>query len=179
MRGTVDELASPYGFGELLPAIYQADEFALRFVSAFDTVIAPVVSVLDSIEAYFDPALAPLDFVGYLAHWVGVELDETWSPSARSELVARAVELFGVRGTVEGLKRHVAIYAGVEPEIEESGACAPSSEANSPLPGEDRPRLVVRVRVPDPSAIDARRLDMLVGSSKPAHIPHRVEVLPA
>ncbi|HLI16325.1 MAG TPA: phage tail protein [Acidimicrobiales bacterium] len=177
MRGTVEGLASPYTFGELLPSIYQEDGFALRFVSAFDDLVAPIISVLDNIDAYFDPTLAPGDFVAYLASWVGVELDETWSARSRAELVAQAVELFRVRGTVEGLRRHVAIYTGVEPEIEESGGCTWSSEAGADLPGSAPARLVVRVRVDDPATVDVRRLDRLVETSKPAHVPHRVEVL--
>jgi hypothetical protein len=34
------------------------------------------------------------------------------------------------------------------------------------------------VRVADPGSVDERRLSRLVASSKPAHLPHRVEVLP-
>ena len=177
MRGTVEDLASPYSFGEMLPAIYQEDDFAQRWMSAFDVVLAPIVSVIDNIERYFDAALAPLDFVEYLASWVGGELDETWSDQAKRELVARAVALFKIRGTLEGLRRHVAIYAGVEPEIEESGGCSWSTTPDTALPGDDHARLTVRVRVPSDSPIDEKRLDMLVQASKPAHLPHKVEVV--
>lgn len=176
MRGTVEGLASPYRFGSLLPSIYQQDDFTQRFMSGFDTVLAPIVTTTDNIASYFDPALAPLDFVAYLASWVGIELDETWTPAARRELVSRAVELYRIRGTVEGLRQQVAIYTGVEPEIEESGGCRYSQEPNGDLPGEATPSLVVRVRVPASSSVDEARLDRLVGSAKPAHIPHRVEV---
>jgi hypothetical protein len=34
------------------------------------------------------------------------------------------------------------------------------------------------VRVPHPAAVDVGRLDALVAATKPAHVPHRVEVLP-
>jgi phage tail-like protein len=179
MRGAIDGLPSPYAFGRLLPAVYQEDEFVQRFLSGLDDVLSPVVAVIDNLEEYFDPELAPIDFVQYLATWVGVELDETWSDAAQRELVARAVELFRIRGTVDGLRQHVAIYTGVEPEIDESGGCVFSEVPNSPLPGSSEPRLIVRVRVPDPDAIDADRLDRLVASSKPAHLPHAIEVIPA
>lgn len=177
MRGAIPGLPSPYQFSALLPSIYQEDDFAVRFVSGFDEVLAPLVAVIDNIQSYFDPELAPQDFVAYLARWVGVELDETWSDEARRELVRRAVELFKVRGTVEGLRDHVEIYAGVTPEIEESGGCSYSVEANGALPGEETPRLLVRVRVGENSPIDEGRLDRLVAGAKPAHIPHRVEVV--
>jgi phage tail-like protein len=177
VRSSIPGLPTPYQFSALLPSIFQEDEFATRWMAGFDTVLAPLVATIDNIEAYFDPTLAPSDFVAYLASWVGVELDETWSDEARRELVDRAVELFKVRGTVEGLREQVAIYAGVEPEIEESGGCSYSLEANGDLPGEETPRLLVRVRVPADSPIDERRLDRLVASAKPAHVPHRVEVV--
>ncbi len=179
MRGTVGGLASPYSFGALLPAVYQEDGFAMRMMAAFDEVLAPVVSTIDNVEHYFEPALAPSDLVEMLAWWVGVELDETWSDEARRELVAEAASLYRIRGTVAGLRRHVAIYAGVEPEIEESGACGWSSQPGSRLPGDRRPGLLVRVRVADPDSIDVRRLDRLVAASKPAHVPHVVEVVRA
>lgn len=177
MRAIVPGLASPYSFGALLPAVYQEDEFAMRLMTAFDDVLAPCVSTIDNVERYFQPELAPPDFVEMLASWVGVELDETWSDQSRRALVAEAAALYQVRGTVAGLKRHVAIYAGVEPEIEESGGCAASQTSGGALPGSNRPFLLVRVRVADPDSVDTRRLSRLVASSKPAHLPHRVEVL--
>jgi hypothetical protein len=108
-----------------------------------------------------------------------VELDETWSEAARRELVGRAVELYRIRGTFEGLRQQVAIYAGVDPEIEESGGCVASEVAGSELPGLATPSLVVRVRVPADSPIDERRLDRLVAAAKPAHLPHEVSVVRA
>jgi phage tail-like protein len=177
VRGTVDDLPSPYAFGTLLPSIYQEDDLALRFVSAFDVVLSSAVSTIDNIAAYFDPSTAPADLVEYLAGWVGVELDETWSDASRRELVSRAVELFRIRGTGEGLRANVAIYTGGEPEIEESGGCVASETADGEFPGSDHPSLVVRVRIPNGSTIDVSRVDRLVAAAKPAHIPHRVEVI--
>lgn len=177
MRGTVPGLASPYSFGTMLPAVYQEDDFTMRWMSAFDEVLAPCVSSIDNIEHYFDPDVAPPDFVEMLAWWVGVELDETWSDRARRELVSQAAALYRVRGTVAGLRRHVAIYAGSEPEIEESGGVAVSEQPGGALPGSADPHLVVRVHVDEHSPVDQRRLSRLVASAKPAHIPHRVEVV--
>ena len=47
------------------------------------------------------------------------------------------------------------------------------------MPGLCGPRLVVRVTVADPDAIDTARLDALVAAAKPAHVPHRVEIVKA
>ena len=102
-RGQLDGLVSRTRSGRTLPAIYQDDEFAQRLFDALDSVLAPVPSTIDNFWSYLDPALAPIDFVEWLAGWVGLELDETWPEERRRELVARAVELYERRGTAEGL----------------------------------------------------------------------------
>lgn len=180
MRGTIEELATPHPLGFLLPAMYHDNDIAQRFTGALDVVLAPVLATLDSSDAYVDPRLAPLDFVEWLADWVGVELDASWPEERQRALVARAADLFAWRGTVRGVAEAVAIYTGVVPEILETGATAwtgtppPTGE----LPGSPAGQLVVRVRVAPGAAesIDLGRLDRLVEAAKPAHIAHRVEV---
>lgn len=184
MRGTLapGELGSPHPLATLMPGLYQDDDLVQRFTAALDTVVAPVLAVLDSGDAYVDPMLAPLDFVTWLAQWVGVELDASWPEHRQRALVARAAELYAWRGTVRGLSSLITITTGVVPEIEETGGVswiaepAPAGE----LPGHRVPVLVVRVRVPaGAEPVDPARLDRLVAAAKPAHVPHRVEVLQA
>jgi phage tail-like protein len=179
MRGLVEQLANPHPIVDHLPGLLQDDMFVLRFMAGLDEVLAPVLLAIDDLEAYLDPATAPVDFVEWLADWVGIALDENWSPEQQRALVAGAVDLFDWRGTVRGLSAHVALYSGVVPEIDENGACAWSATPGTPLPGLVEPNLVVRVRVPDPGSLDVAQLDRIVSASKPAHVPHRVEVLPS
>ena len=124
VRGTVDDLATPHPLGHLLPALYHDNDIAQRFTGALDVVLAPVLATLDSSHAYVDPLLAPLDFVDWLAEWVGVELGASWPEDRQRALVARAADLFAWRGTVRGVSEAVAIYTGVVPEVLESGATA-------------------------------------------------------
>jgi phage tail-like protein len=180
VRGTIDDLATPHPLGHLLPGLYHDNDIAQRFTGALDVVLAPVLGTLDSSDAYVDPRLAPLDFVEWLAEWVGVELDASWPEGRQRALVHRAAELFAWRGTVRGVAEAVAIYTGAIPEILESGATAwtgtppPTGE----LPGSPAGGLIVRVRVPagEGQSIDLGRLDRLVEAAKPAHIAHRVEI---
>src|SRR5918998_3584146 len=88
MRGSVPGLLTPYPLGAMLPAYLQEDQFAMRWVAGFDDSLAPVVSVLDCIEAYVDPWVAPADFTAWLALWVGAMQDETWPDSRRRQAVA-------------------------------------------------------------------------------------------
>jgi phage tail-like protein len=177
MRGAVEGLASSHPLTDHLPALYQEDGFAQRLVSAFDPLLAPIFSVLDNFEAYLDAALAPEDFLAWLAGWLGISLDETWSVERRRALVLRAAELYRRRGTAVGLRDHLEIFTGATVELVENGAVAWSQVAGAPLPGTPRAELLVRVRVDDPATLDVDRLDRLVRAAKPAHIPHRVEVV--
>lgn len=174
MRGMIDELDSAYPLGFTLPAMFQEDEFAQRFMSGLDPVLAPVFTTLDCFDAYLDAGLAPPDFLAWLATWVGVELDENWPLERQRELVHRAVELFGQRGTVSGLREILRIYAGTDPEIIDSGGVSWSPVPGGDLPGSPQPSLTVRVRA---EAKDAKRVAALVAAGTPAHVTREVEVV--
>ncbi|MGW2874684.1 hypothetical protein ACWDCZ_41715, partial [Kitasatospora sp. NPDC001225] len=66
-RAAVPGLPSPHPIGELLPALFAEDDFAQRFTAGLDTVLAPVFATLDNLPAYFQPGLAPADFLDWLA----------------------------------------------------------------------------------------------------------------
>ena len=175
-RGVLAGLVSPRPIGAELPAVFQEDDFCQRFTGGLDEVLAPVFTTLDCLEAYLDPALAPEDFVDWLAGWVGVELDETWSRERRRRLVHEAVALYRRRGTPEGLSAHVELYAGVAPRLEESGGCSWSESANTPLPGSPRPHLAVVLEIGDEQVLNDRTLERIVAASRPAHLPFEVRV---
>jgi phage tail-like protein len=177
MRAAVEGLESPKPFSRELPSLLQEDDFCVRLTQAFDDVIAPVYATLDCVDSYFDPDLAPADFLDWLATWVGVEIDEHWDVSARRALLHRMSDLYRIRGTVEGLSTHIEMYSGVVPEILENGGSMWSQTAESPLPGSAGPHLTVRLRVADPSSVNLRTLERIVETSRPAHLTFTVEIL--
>jgi phage tail-like protein len=177
VRGGLVGLGSPYPLGPTLPAIYQDDDFAQRMLDALDQVIAPIYSTIDNFHAYLDPWLAPDDFLEWLALWVGIGLDESWDEARRRTVVARAVELYRMRGTAAGLAGQVEIQTGGSVEIVENGATGWSVDPGGEMPGSPEPLVVVRVTVPDPRSVDATRLDALVAAAKPAHVMHRIELV--
>lgn len=177
MRGLVPGLVSPHPLHPALPALYQDDAFAAGFLGALDDILAPIFSTIDNFATYLDPWLTPDDFLTWLATWVGIGLDDTWDDARRREVVARAVELYRMRGTAAGLAAQISIQTGGEVEIIENGATAWSADPASELPGSPEPLVVVRISVPDPKSVDASRVDALVAAAKPAHVPHRVEVV--
>lgn len=179
MRGTVSNLATPHRLGAHLPALFHEDTFAQRLTSAFDEILAPVISTLDNIPAYLDPEVTPEDFLDWLAGWVGATVDDRWPLERRRAAVMRAVELYRLRGTARGLAEQIEVLTGGTVEIKESGGAVSSAVAGGKLPGEAELSLLVRLR-PDPSGeITEARLDALVESIKPAHVPHRVELVEA
>jgi phage tail-like protein len=186
-RGTIDGLASPHPLASGLPGLYREPEIdartgelrpsmAERLTGAFDELLAPVLSCLDNFDAYLDPALAPPDFLNWLASWVGVELDENWPLSRQREHVLRAAELYRRRGTARGIADAVAVFTGADAEVIDSGGIVWSTSPQTELPGTDEARATVRLRVGDPGDVDRSRVEAIIASAKPAHVVAELEV---
>lgn len=176
MRGTLAGLSSPHPLGNLMPAIFQDDSFTMRWTQALDEVLAPAPAVLDSIEAYFDPLLAPEDFLAWLAGWCGMTVDENWPLRRRRAVVSAAAELYRVRGTPDGLRRHIELVTGGRVEVADSGGVTWSAAPGDPEAPAAAPSVTVRVSVADPAEVNVRALDALISVIKPAHVMHRLEV---
>jgi phage tail-like protein len=180
MRGIVRGLSSPHPLGSLMPAVFQDDDFTMRWTQALDEVLAPVPVSLDSIEAYFDPLLAPEDFLAWVASWCGIVLDENWPLSRRRAVVSAAAELYRGRGTLAGLRRHIELVTGGRVEVADTGgvtwSATPDAYGDGGPDSAAGPAVFVRVRVADPAEVNVRALDDLISAIKPAHVVHRLEV---
>jgi phage tail-like protein len=105
-----------------LPAIYQENDFGVRFVTALEPLLDPVVALLDSLPAHVDPELAPEDLLALLAHWLGLEMDEAWPIASKRDLVRRGDELARRHGTAAGLELTLKIAFPQHPlRVEDSG----------------------------------------------------------
>jgi len=116
---------------QYLPAVFsegpESADFFARFIEIFDRARAGALDPLERLPAYFDPLATPTaergehgaDFLDWLGGWIGLALDRNWTVERRRRLVAEAPTLFRIRGTVKGLKRHVALYTGTEPRVVE------------------------------------------------------------
>jgi len=175
MRGIATELGTPHPLEALLPAALQEDDLTRRLTEGLDAVLAPVIATLDCLYAYLDPALAPADFLEWLAGWVGVTLDENWPMSRRRATVVEAVALYQSRGTVAGLRAHLEMVTGGRVEIVDSGGVTWSTTPGSGHAAGE-PHLLVRVSEPD-EGTPLSTMDDLVAAAKPAHVPHRVEIV--
>lgn len=177
-RGSVETgtCPTPHPFAEMLPAMFHEDEFVLRLVGGLDDVLAPALVAMDCLWSYLDPLLAPADFLGWLAGWVGLATDRSWSVEQRRALVLQAAELYRWQGTARGLTTHVQLRAA-EAEIVDPGGVAWSQTPLGDLPGQADGEIVVRVPASGASTADPAELEAIVAAAKPAHIPHRVEIV--
>jgi phage tail-like protein len=87
-----------------LPAVYQEGDFGMRFIGALETLLDPIVAVLDALPAHFSADHAPRDILDLLSAWMGVDLDESQTPAQRREMVRKAAELGRRRGTRAGME---------------------------------------------------------------------------
>lgn len=173
MRAALPEVPSRHPLGDLLPAMYAADDFALRFTEGLDSVLSAVLSTMDNLPAYLDPALAPEDFLAWLSSWVAAELDPAWPLPLRRAVVRRAVALHRKRGTARGLVERLELSLGVRAEVLDGPGARWSAVPDSEMP--DAPVdavVVVRVRGP----VDQARVEALVASVCPVHVRCVVEV---
>ncbi|WP_329056194.1 phage tail protein [Amycolatopsis sp. NBC_01488] len=159
----------------LLPAVLQEDPVLTGLTTGLDEVLAPAYVALDCLDAYLDPGLAPADFLARLAAWLGVTLDESWADDQRREVVRHAVELHGMRGTARGLRWQLELAIQGRAEVVDSGSARWSSTPTSPAPVE--PSLVVRIRRGSMSDTELAAVRDLVAGAKPAHVPHRIELV--
>jgi phage tail-like protein len=114
---------------QYIPAVYREDpvsaDFLGRFLSIFDTMRDQTSLLITFMARYFDPMATPAnrrnqsgtDFLSWLASWLGLSLDSNWPVEKRRKLVQQANRLFALRGTVEGLKMQIELYAGARPQI--------------------------------------------------------------
>ncbi|MFV0458449.1 MAG: phage tail protein [Actinomycetales bacterium] len=171
--------ASPHPLLYTLPQVYRGDPVTAAFCTAIDEMLAPVIAILDTFDAYLDLELAPSDSLGWLAGWLGVEeLDLSVPVPRQRELLRTMSGLQGWLGTARGIALIVETLIGLPTEVVETGGARWSRDPTDALPGEPVAALVVRVRANRPDRVDSERLDAIVRAVKPAHVIHRVLVVP-
>lgn len=175
-RLAIDGLSTGAPLLDGLPAVFHEDDLLGRMLEGYDEVLAPIHAVVRDLDAYFDPAICPTDFLEWLATWLGVELNARWPLQRRRELLRRAVEVHRMRGTAWGVSNAVELYTGIEPEIAENGAAVASAAPGGDLPGQRRLGLSVTVTTSSPD-IEVDVVDRIVAATKPAHVPHQVSVV--
>ena len=98
-----------------LPTVFGEEptsaDFTDRFLSLFDTTLRSIETEVDKQAKFYDPLSTPavrnpkagIDFLSWLASWIGVTLDRNWTEAKRRRFLKEAGRLFDLRGTREGL----------------------------------------------------------------------------
>jgi phage tail-like protein len=109
-----------------LPAVFGFDaagaDFTDRFTAVFDATLRSIERVLDREAMLFDPLSAPavrrkgasIDFLAWLASWVGITLAQEWPEPRRRRYFRAATRLYCLRGTYLGLWRQLLLLLGFD-----------------------------------------------------------------
>lgn len=124
-----------------LPAIYRENpdsaQFLARFLGLFQSMFEDVEDRIGGLPAFFDPFAAPADLLRWLAGWLALDLNGAWSDAVRRKSIARAFEVYGRRGTAEGLLEGLRFYLGVNAHVQEpilqTNWWALAEECSSPI----------------------------------------------
>jgi phage tail-like protein len=158
-----------------LPEIYLQDDFGLRFLGALETVLDPVVGMLDCLPAQLDPELAPDDVLRLIAAWLSVRLDKGWPEAQKRALVREAPQLGRRHGTREGLELGLRIaFPDLELRVEDNGGVVGARDRAS-LPPAGRGGIVVYCEV-ELSESDAATLARTIEQLKPVNVPYRLRI---
>ena len=100
-----------------LPPFYRdqghCGDFLLRYLSLFESFFAEEETAIRSLPALFDPDSAPLDALRWLGSWMAIDWYESWDEAKQREVIRKAFDLYGRRGTVQGLREALELFAGV------------------------------------------------------------------
>lgn len=156
-----------------LPAIYQEQDFAMRFVGALEGGLDAIIGILDSLPAYFDGELAPQDLLEMLTAWLGIELDETQPTQEWRQLLGAAMELGRTRGTRRGLELILElVFPELEFRVADGGGI---THATSPDELPDPPEGGFVVYCDTPVTEDRMpTIARVVETARPVHVQHRV-----
>jgi phage tail-like protein len=115
---------------QYLPAIYSKPEdqreFLDRFLSIAQTTWTRIEQDIATFSRYLDPDTVPDDALPWLAGWLGLTLEGTWTAAQNRRLLRALTSLRTTWGTAAGLRAWVRVYiasfAGVDERVlEEAG----------------------------------------------------------
>lgn len=108
---------------QYLPAAFQEDEesrrFLDRFLAIFQSGFDDLNDVVDTLVDLFEPLRTRASFLPWLAQWIGLLVDPTWTEAELRDRIAEAIRTYGRRGTADGLQAAIRAYAGVDARIVE------------------------------------------------------------
>ncbi len=157
-----------------LTAVYQEGDFGMRFIGALETLLDPIVAVLDALPAHFSADHAPRDVLDLLSAWLGVDLDESQTPAQRREMVRKAAELGRRRGTRAGMELALSLaFPKLPLRVEDLGGV----RTDPPEGGIEAPAATFIVYCDTPIAEETQAaVARCIEQYKPVHTTYRLRV---
>ena len=157
-----------------LPSLYADSDFGMRFVGALESVLDPIIAVLDALPEHFDPDYAPRHILNLLSAWLGVDLDESQTPQQRREMVRQAAEIGRRRGTRAGVELALSLgFPKLPLRVEDPGGvrtAPPEGGMDAPAPS-----FIVYCDKPIPEETQAG-VARCIEQYKPVHTTYRLRV---
>jgi phage tail-like protein len=157
-----------------LPAIYAEDDFTGRFLGALETLLDPIVALLDALPQHLSPDLAPADILELITGWLGIQLNESQPTFERREIVRNASELGRRRGTRRGIELALALgFPSLPLRVEDGGSVEWSRDGKPPEA--PAPAFIVYC---DQYIAEERQAAVarLIEQVKPAHVAYKLRV---
>jgi phage tail-like protein len=122
---------------QYLPAVYQSDPVSASFLDRYLANVEGFFTVLEGkieqVQELFDPRVVPAEYLDWLASWLSIVLDPSWSRRTRRLVLSHAPQMFFERGTPNGILRAISLMLDPCPDeslFDESNSTA-SSALNS------------------------------------------------
>jgi len=177
-RRDVPGLQSPFPLRTQIPPMLQDDPSIVAFLDGLDELIAPVISVLDSFDAYLDPQIAPLDMVRYMGGWVLASMDDVWTEEIVRRDVSRAAYRAKWAGTERALHDRLVPYEVRDLTVVDPGGTMVETAPTDPSSWHDPDEFVVVLKVTPKTAgaAEIERIERIARTVVPAHVSVRVTV---
>jgi len=177
-RRDVPGLQSPFPLRTQIPPMLQEDPSIVAFLDGLDELIAPVISVLDSFDAYLDPQIAPLDMVRYMGGWVLASMDDVWTEEIVRRDVSRAAYRAKWAGTERALHDRLVPYEVRDLTVVDPGGTMVETAPTDPSSWHDPDEFVVVLKVTPKTAgaAEIERIERIARTVVPAHVSVRVTV---
>jgi phage tail-like protein len=154
---------------DLLPPVMAEDDFTRRFVSIFDQVQATVVERIDAAGRYFDPTLAPVEFVRALGGWLNLHVPAAWDDEQARRFVVDVVPLIQWRGTRRWIEAFLGSSTGCDVNVDDPHGVGGVGD----LVASDGAPVVVRI-LGERAWLTRREIESIVRDEMPAGVPYEL-----
>ncbi|HZD49378.1 MAG TPA: phage tail protein, partial [Silvibacterium sp.] len=105
---------------QYLPAVYQDDPVSAHFIDRYLANVEGFFTVLEGqiadVQELFDPRVIPSDYLDWLASWVSIALDPSWSDQTRRLVLQHVPQMLRERGTPAGIVRAIRLMLDTAPD---------------------------------------------------------------